>query len=180
MFPGWWILYLTRAFTIWWSAWSWWGGILRQCNELKHYNLCRSSFPLRLCLQDDPFIFVIKSACWHPLWHKLINFLLSSNNNFHSSCTKHNVFLGICWEWFFSSLFFLYIFADCLLCREIFSIGFHLCRGQLLKRVRGKNMSEEDGQIGLEELRSFSRRKNGNSGSSLYFFETYWLLSIFG
>lgn len=31
-------------------------------------------------------------------------------------------------------------------------------------------MLEEDGQIGLEELRSFSRRKNGNSGSLLYFF----------
>lgn len=65
---------------------------------------------------------------------------------------------------------FLYLLADCLLCREISYIGFHLCRGQLHKRVTVKNTLEEDGQIGLEELRSFSRRKNGNSGSLLYFF----------
>lgn len=65
---------------------------------------------------------------------------------------------------------FLYLLADCLLCREISYIGFHLCRGQLPKRVSGRSMSEEDGQIGLEELRSFSWRKNGHSGSLPYFF----------
>lgn len=38
-------------------------------------------------------------------------------------------------------------------------------------------MLEGDGQIGLE-LRSFSRRKNGNSGSSLYFFLTVIVIHL--
>jgi len=41
-------------------------------------------------------------------------------------------------------------------------------------------MLEKDGQIGLEELRNFSRRKDGNSGSLLYFFHTYLSLLLSG
>lgn len=55
-----------------------------------------------------------------------------------------------------------------LLCREIFCIVFRPYSAQLLlKEVEERSMWGEDGLIGLEGLRRFSERKNGNSGSSL-------------
>ena len=63
------------------------------------------------------------------------------------------------------------------MCREIFCTDFLLCNVQLLLRgVEGRNMSEEDGLIGLGELRNFLRRRNCNSGSSSSSLSVFYVL----
>ena len=64
-------------------------------------------------------------------------------------------------------IFHLKFYPNCSSCREIFCINsLHFSVQLLLKGVGGRNMWEDNGQIGLEGLRNFSERKHGNSGSS--------------
>lgn len=67
-------------------------------------------------------------------------------------------------------------------CRVIFCIGFHRYSVQLLlKGVEERNMWGENGLIGLEGLRSFSMRRNCNSGSLLYFLlPVMWWNCLYG
>lgn len=73
-----------------------------------------------------------------------------------------NSYVLVCGKWktnIFTSIY-------CMLCREIFCIDFHLSSVLLLlKGVEKKNMWGDDGLIGSEGLRSFSWRRNCNSGS---------------
>lgn len=63
-----------------------------------------------------------------------------------------------------TKVFPLHLLANCLWCRELFFIIFHLYSVLPLEGVEKRNMWEEGGLIGLEGSRSFSRRENGNSG----------------
>lgn len=68
------------------------------------------------------------------------------------------------------SLFFP-CWVNCFSCRGIFCTVFHLYNALLLHRgADRRNMLEEDGRIGWEELKSFSRKRNGNSGIVFYVF----------
>lgn len=67
--------------------------------------------------------------------------------------------------------YLLYVHNLICLFREIFSIVFHHYNVQLHHReLEGRNMLGKDGLIGLEGLRSSSRRRSGNSGFKIYFF----------